>query len=163
MLWFARFSQFDGAQFWMVLFIVTIILLEITWYVLLFDTRQFIRSFGKLSSFRNDNCIFLILNPRKQTEQRFYESFGAPGFILELKVLKGEGNIYITTSFLSAYRFWKFQPKLYWIFNCDFWIWPLCTFTDRISQTRGVDTFLCMQWYQEVITELIALYFINFH
>ena len=59
--------------------------------------------------------------------------------------------------------FWKFQPKLYWIFNCDFWIWPLCTFTDLISQTREDDTFWCMQWHQEVIAELIALYFISFH
>ena len=46
-------------------------------------------------------------------------------------------------------------------FNCDFW--PLCTFTDRILQTRGVDTFWCMQWHQEVMAELIALHFIKFH
>ena len=32
---------------------------------------------------------FLILNPKKQTEQRFYESFGAQGFRLNLKVSKG--------------------------------------------------------------------------
>ena len=73
------------------------------------------------------------------------------------------GNIYITTGFLSAFSFWKFQPKLYWIFNCDFWIWPPCTCVDRISQTREDDTFWCMQLPQEMIAELIALYFINFH
>ena len=76
---------------------------------------------------------------------------------------RGLGNIYICTGFLSAFSFWKIQPKLYWIFSCDFWIWPLCTLTDRISQTHEDDTFLCMQWHQEVIAELIALYFINFH
>ena len=73
------------------------------------------------------------------------------------------GNINISTGFLSVFSFWKFQSKLYWIFNCDFWIWPLCTFTDRISQTREDDTFWWMQWHQEMIAELIALYFINFH
>ena len=76
---------------------------------------------------------------------------------------RGLGIIYISTGFLSAFRFWKFHPKLYWIFNCDFWIWPLCTFTDRISQTHEYDTFWYMQWHQEVIAELIVLYFINFH
>ena len=74
----------------------------------------------------------------------------------------GLGNIYISTGFLSGFSFLKFQPQLYWIFNCDFWIWPLCTFTNRISQTHGVDTFWCMQWHQEVIAELETLYFINF-
>ena len=53
-------------------------------------------NFGKFCSFRNDICIFLILNPKKQTEQRFYESFGAQGFRLELKVLKGRrGHLHI--------------------------------------------------------------------
>ena len=79
------------------LFIVTAILSEITWYVLLFDKRQYMHSFGKFCSFRNDICIFLILNPKKQTGQRIYESFDAQGFRLELKVLKGGGNIYIYT------------------------------------------------------------------
>ena len=46
---------------------------------------------------------------------------------------RGWGNIYIFTRFFSAFSFWKFQLKLYWVFHCDFWIWPLCTFTDRIS------------------------------
>ena len=64
-------------------------LLKIKWYVLLFDTRQFIRSFDKFCSFRNDICIFCIFNPKKQTEQRFYGSFGAQGFTLELKVSEG--------------------------------------------------------------------------
>ena len=32
---------------------------------------------------------------------------------------RGLGNIYISVSFLSAFSFWKFQPKLYWIFNFD--------------------------------------------
>ena len=75
-------------------------------------------------------------------------------------------NIYISTGFLSPFSFWKFQPKLYWIFNCDFFIWPLYTCIDRISQTREDDTFWYMQLHvhQEVIAELIALYFINnFH
>ena len=76
---------------------------------------------------------------------------------------RGLGNLYVSTGFLSAFSFWKIQPKLHWIFNCDFWIWPLCTLTDRISQTHEDDTFWCMQWHQEVIAELIALYFINFH
>ena len=31
----------------------------------------------------------MIFNAKKQTEQRFYESFGAQDFRLELKVLKG--------------------------------------------------------------------------
>ena len=35
------------------------------------------------------------------------------------------------------------------------WIWPLCTFTDRISQTREDDTFWCMQWYQEYKNRLL--------
>ena len=74
------------------------------------------------------------------------------------RCLRGGGNIYISTGFLSAFNFWKYQPKLYWIFNCDFWVWPLCTFTDRISQTREENTFWCMQWHHEVIAELIALY-----
>ena len=69
----------------------------------------------------------------------------------------------MSTGFLSAITFWKFQQKLYWIFNCDFWSWPLCTFTDRISQTHKDETVWCIQWNQEVITELIAFYFIHFH
>ena len=76
---------------------------------------------------------------------------------------RGLVNIYISTGFLSVFSFWKIQPKRYWIFNCDFWIWPLCTLTDRISQTHEDDTFWCMQWHKEVIADLIALYFINFH
>ena len=89
MLGVARFSQFDGAQFWIVLFIVTAILSEIAWVVLLFVTKQCVPSFGTFCSFRNDICIFLILNPKKQTEQRFYESSGVQGFRLDLKVFKG--------------------------------------------------------------------------
>ena len=86
MLRFARLSQFDGAQLWIVLFIVTTILSEITWCVLQFTARQFIRSFGKFSSFRTDICKSLILNPKKQNQQTFYESYGAQRFQLEFKV-----------------------------------------------------------------------------
>ena len=67
---------------------------------------------------------------------------------------RGGGNINISTGFLSAFSF-----ENYWICNCDFWIWLLCTFTDRISQTRENDPYCCMQWHQEVIAELITLYF----
>ena len=164
MLRFARFSQFDGAPIWIVLFIVTQVLFEITWYVLLFDKRQFMRSFGKCCSFRNDIFIFLILNPEKQTEQRFYESFGAKGFRLELKVLKGRRKHLHIHCFLSAFIVVEHSSQSFnWIFNYDFWTWLLCTFTDRISQTHEDDTFWFLQWYQEVIAEMIALYFIHFH
>ena len=47
-------------------------------------------------------------------------------------------------AFFLPLIFEKIQPKLYRIFNCDFWIWPLCTFTDRISQTHEEDPFWCM-------------------
>ena len=136
MLRFASFSQFDGAQLWFVLFIVIAILLKIKWYVLLFGTRQSIRSFDKFCSFRNDICIFLIFNPKKQTEQRFYAALVRKASDWSWRCQRGLGNIYISTGFLSALSFWKLQPKVYWIFNCDSCIWPLCNFTDRISQTR---------------------------
>ena len=48
---------------------------------------EFMRFFSKFCSFRNEICKYLILNPKKQTEQRFYESVGAQRSILELKVL----------------------------------------------------------------------------
>ena len=92
---------------------------------------------------------------------------------------RGLGNIYISTGFLSAFSFctppyfgaeyclfavaegwllldigWfvlflKIPAKA--LLNIQLWlcIWPLCTFTDRILQTRGDDTFWCMQWKQE--------------
>ena len=60
---------------------------------------------------------------------------------------RGLGNNYISTGFLSAFSFWKFQPQLYWIFNCDYWIRPLYTFTDRLSQTHEDITFWFMQWH----------------
>ena len=59
-----------------------------SWYVLQFYTRQFMHSFGKFCSFRNGVCIFLVLYPKKQTEQKFYESFRVQGFRLDLNVLK---------------------------------------------------------------------------
>ena len=68
MLCFARFSQFDGAEIWILLFIVAAILSEINLYVLQFDTRQFIVVFGKFCSFWNDICIFLILNSKKKQD-----------------------------------------------------------------------------------------------
>ena len=129
-----------------------------------FDTRQFIRSFGKFCSFRTDICTFFYLNPKKQIEQRFYGSFGAQGLRLELTVsMAMREHLRIHRLSFCLQFFWKFEPKLYWIFNCDFRIWPLCTFTDRISQTHEDHTFWCMQWHQEVIAELIALYIIKFH
>ena len=142
MLRFARFSQFYGAEFWIMLFIVTAILSEITWYVLQFDTRQFIGFFGKFRSFRNDICIFLILNPRKKPNKDSTEALLRKSSDWNWRCQRGFGNIYISTSFLSAFCFWKFQPQLYWIFNCDFWIWPLCTFIDRISKNARRQYFL---------------------
>ena len=114
-------------------------------------------------SFQNDICICFILNPKKkQAEQRFYESFGSQGFRFQLKVWKEKKkHLHIHRLSFCLY-FLTFQQNLYWIFTCDFWIWPLCTFTDRISQTRG-EYFCCMQWHKEVIAVLIAFYFIHFH
>ena len=83
-----------------------------------FETRQSIHFSGKCCSFRNDICIFQILNPNQQIKQIFSRSFGAQGFRFECQ--KGFGNNYIYTGFLSAFSFWKFQPQLYWIFDCDF-------------------------------------------
>ena len=72
-------------------------------------TKQFIRSFGTFCSFRNDICIFLILNPKKQTEQRFYESSGVQGFRLDLKVFMGRREHLhtkkVSIGFLSAFSF----------------------------------------------------------
>ena len=123
MLRFARFSQFDGAQFWIELFIVTTILSEITWYVLQFDRRQFIGFFGKFWSFRNEICIFLILNPTKQTEQRFCGSFGAQGFRLELKVLKGiRGHLHIHQ---LSFCLWILKSPVTALFNIQLWLLDL--------------------------------------
>ena len=108
-------------------------------------------------------AYFWFWIPRNKPHKDSTEALARKASDWSRRCQRGLGNIYISTGFLSAVSFWKFQSKLYWIFNCDFWIWPLCTFTDRISQTREDDTFLCMQWHQEMIAELIALYFIYFH
>ena len=50
--------------------------------------------------------------------------------------------------------FLKIAAKV--LFN--FYLWPVCTCIIRISQTRDDDTFWCMQWHQEVIAELIAIW-----
>ena len=124
MLRVARFSQFDGAQFWIVLFIVTAILSEIAWVVLLFVIKQCIRSFEPFCSFRNDICIFLILNPKKQTEQRFYESSGVQGFRLDLKVFKGRREHLHTKKYPSAF----FLPLVFKNFSQSFIEYSTVTF-----------------------------------
>ena len=108
-------------------------------------------------------AYFWFWIPRNKPHKDSTEALARKASDWSRRCQRGLGNIYISTGFLSAFSFWKFQSKLYWIFNCDFWIWPLCTFTDRISQMREDDTFWCMQWHQEMIAELIELYFINFH
>ena len=81
-----------------------------------------------------------------------------------VECVKGyKGTFTYPPAFFLPVVFLTFQPKLYCIFNCDFWIWPLCTFTYWISQTPENGTFWCMQWHQQVIAELRALFFINFH
>ena len=48
--------------------------------------------------------------------------------------VKGDEEIFTyPPDFFLPFSFWKFQSKLYWLFHCDFWIWPLGTLTDRIS------------------------------
>ena len=184
---FAEFSQSHGTQFWTMLFIVTAILSEITWcvrecppwcsivgatvtmhqlfcilhYYLTLTVHTFFRRILLISEWHLH--IFLFRTPRNNPNKDSKKALVRKASSWSWKCQRGGGNIYIHTGFLSAFSFWKFQPKLYWIFNCDFWIWPLCTFTDRISRTRGVDTFWFMQWYQEVIAELKALNCINFH
>ena len=76
---------------------------------------------------------------------------------------RGIGNIYMSTGFLSAFSVWKSQPQLYWIFNCDFWFDPCALLPTRYRKRTKTILFWYMQWHQEVIAELIALYFINFH
>ena len=163
MLRFARFSQFDGAQFWIVHFIVTAILSKIAWYVSQFATRQFIYFSASSAQFGMTFAYFWFWITRNKPNKDSTEALVNKASDWSWMCQRGLGNIYISTGFLSTFSFWKIQQKLYWIFNCDFWIWPLCTLTDRISQTHEDDTFWCMQWHQEVIAELIALYFINFH
>ena len=141
MLCYARISQFDGAQFWIVLFIVTAILSKIIWCVLQFDTGQTMRFSGKFWSFWNAICIFWFWIPRNKPNKDSTETLVRKGSDWSWRCQGALGRIYKSTDFLSAFNVWKFQLKLHWIFNCDFWIWTLCTFTDRISQTHEDDTF----------------------
>ena len=85
------------------LFIVTAILSEIAWVVLLFVTKQNIRSFGTFCSFRNDICIFLILNPKKQTEKDSTKALMCKASDWTWRCSRGEGNIYILKKYPPAF------------------------------------------------------------
>ena len=104
MLGFARFFKFDGAQFWILLFIITAILSETTWYVLQFDTRQFhalfrqvllssechLHIFDFLSRETNPRKIYTEVLVRQASDwswrcQRGFETFTyPPAFFLPL-------------------------------------------------------------------------------
>ena len=141
MLRFARFSQFDGARFWIVLFIVTAI------YRTSYDTFNSLTQdsayvFPASSAhFGMPFAYFWFWIPRNKHNKDSTEALVRKASDWSWGCQRGLGNIYISIGFLSAFRFWKFQLQLHWIFNCDFWIWPLCTFTDRISQTHEDDIF----------------------
>ena len=90
MLRFARFSQFNGAQFWVVLFIVIAILSEITWYILLFDIRQWIRSFGIFCSFRNDICILYDFERQEANSTKILRKLWCPRLQIGVEGVKGE-------------------------------------------------------------------------
>ena len=132
-----------------------------TFYSLTQDSSYFLSASS--AHFRMIFANFWFWIPRNKPNKDFTEALVCNASDSSWMCQRRLGNIYTSTGFLSTFSFWKFRQKLYWIFNCDFLIWPLCTFTDRISQTCKDDTFWCMQWHQEVIAELIALYFINFH
>ena len=132
-----------------------------TFYCLTQDSSYVLST--SYANFRMTFAYFWFWIPRNKPHKDSTEALARKALDWSRRCLRVLGNIYISTGLISAFSFWKFQSKLYWIFNCDFLIWPLCTFTDRISQTRKDDTFWCMQWHQEMIAELIALYFINFH
>ena len=129
----------------LVLFIVTAILSENTWYVLQFDTSQFIRFSASSVHFRMTLVYLWFWIPTKQPNKDSTEALMRKASDCSGRFQRGLGIIYITVGFLSAFSFWKFLPKFYWIFNCDFWIRPLCTFTDRISQKHEDDTSWWMQ------------------
>ena len=86
-------------------------------------------------------AYFWIWIPRTKPNKDSTEALVRMASDRNWRCQRGLRNIYLSTGFLSLFSFWKFQPKLYWIFNCDFWIWPLCTFTDRISKTHEDDIF----------------------
>ena len=108
--------------------------------------------------------FFFILNPTKKKQTKIVLKRWCATVHVGVEGVKWEERTfsYLQALFLPLVFWKKVQQKLYWIFNCDFCNWPLCTFTNWISKTRGVDTFWCMQWHQKVISELIALYFYQF-
>ena len=90
MLRFAMFSQFNGAQFWIVLFIVTVVS-EIAWYILLFDIRQFMRSFRKCCSFWNDICIFFFyFEPQETNRTKILRKLWCTLLQIGVESVKGE-------------------------------------------------------------------------
>ena len=90
MLHYARFCQFDGAQFWIVLLIVSAISLEITWYFLQYDARKFMCSVGKLLSFRNDICMFLIFESQKTNRTKILRQLWCERLPIRVESIKGE-------------------------------------------------------------------------
>ena len=144
MLRFAMFSQFDCAQFWIVLFIITALLSEITWYVLQFDKRQSYALPASSAHFRMPFTCFWFWIPRNKPNKDSTEA-RCTRFRLKLKVSK--------------------RIRAIALLNIQLWILDLTHMhfnrPDIANARRRY--FWCMQWHKKVIAELIALYYINFH
>ena len=121
MMRFARFSQFNGPQFWIVLFIVTAILSEITWYILLFDIRQSICSFGKFCSFWNDICIFYDFERQETNRTTILRKLWCARLQIGVEGVKGEEG---TLTYPPAY----FLPLVFENFSQSFIEYSTVTF-----------------------------------
>ena len=94
MLRFARFSQFNGARFWIVLFIVTGILSEITWYILLFDIRQFMRFLENSAHFGMTFAYFWFWTPTKKKRTKILRKLWCTRLQIGVEGVKGEEGIF---------------------------------------------------------------------
>ena len=137
MLRFAWFSQFDGAQFPIVLYIDTLCYRKShdTFYSLTQETVQ--TFFRQVLPILDAICRSLILNPKKQTEQSFYEMVGAQGFRFYLEVLKGMME--------HLHIHWLFLPLVFENSNVSFieystvtfGVDPCALYRPDIANTRG--------------------------
>ena len=151
MLRFARFSQFDGAQFWIVLFFVAAIWSEIIWYILQFDKRQSIQSSGKFCSFRNAICKVLILNPEKQTEAlvreasdwKWREHLHINWLSFCLKVVKTPATAWFYSLLLIEYSTVTFEFDPYALLSTGY---RKRTKTIHFGACSGIKTWL-LNWY----------------
>ena len=149
----ARFSQFDGAQFWIVLFIVNrnfIRKLYDTLYCLTQDSSYVLSK--SYAHFGMTFAYFWFWIPRNKPNERFYGSFGAQGFRLEIEGVKGDyGTFTYSPAFFLPLAFENSSQRFIEYSTVTFGFDPCALLPTGYRKRAEDDTFWCMQWHQDVI------------